>query len=508
MDTKTRLSSEWIYKFYKELDKHNIENHALIIMRGHETVFENYVYPYSADMPHTMFSVTKSIASTAAGFAIDEGLVSLDTKIKDVFPTHKACESDEGDRLTLKSVLTMTSNKQFSFTQDMTGDYVSMFMEAPFRKKERGFLYSNNDAHIVAAVVQKRAGMNLVDYLTPRLFEPLGIDAPFWETNSAGENVGGTGCHLKLRDLAKICRCYADGGKWEGKQVIPEWWTKEATKTQIVIDNGEDDGYGYLFWTSKGDRFSMDGMFGQRITYIPKYDAVIASFNACVNDDDFRTPLENILPEAFEAEPNGEYDKKLAEYLEAKGEKPVACKPVPSIPVGKTFYLTAASDKLAKVMFPAGLMPRSITSSLAKRPEKNLNELSFELSADVLTIRWKEDADVVTINCGLDGTPRMSESTIKGYPYKIWAYAYNKNGKLNAVVKPLNTLATQYIEFDFGTDEVTLQMKGTPSFPWFISRNADQSAFVKNSGVFKPVIMKAIDKVLATTELPMKFKTK
>ena len=126
----------------------------------------------------------------------------------------------------------------------------------------------------------------------------------------------------------------------------------------------------------------------------------------------------------------------------------------------------------------------------------------------MLTIRWKEDNDTVTINCGIDGTPRMSESTIKGYPYKIWAYAYNKNGKLNAVVKPLNTLATQYIEFDFGTDEVTMQLKGTPSFPWFISRNADQSAFVKNSGVFKPVIMKAIDKVLATTELPMKFKTK
>lgn len=508
MDTKTKLSSERIYKFYKELDKYNIENHALIIMQGNEIVFENYVYPYSADMPHTMFSVTKSIASTAAGFAIDEGLLSLDTKIKDVFPDHKACESDEWEMLTLRSVLTMTSNKQFSFTQDMTGDYVSLFMAAPFRDKERGFLYSNNDAHMVAAAVQKVAGMKLVDYLTPRLFEPLGIDTPFWETNSVGENVGGTGCHLKLRDLVKICRCYADGGKWEGKQVIPEWWTKEATKMQVCHDNGKDNGYGYLFWISRGDRFSMDGLFGQRITYIPKYDAVIASFNACVNDSDFTTPFEVILPEAFESAPNEEYDKKLAEYLEAKGEKPVACSSLPSIPVGKKFYLTPVSDKLAKVMFPAGLIPRSITSSLAKRPEKNLNELSFELNDSVLTVRWKEDNDIVTINCGLDGTPRMSESTIKGYTYKIWAYAYNKSGKLNAVVKPINTLATQYIEFDFGTDEVTMQIKGTPSFPWFISRNADESAFVKNSGVFKPVIMKAIDKVLATTELPMKFKAK
>lgn len=508
MNTKTKLSAERILGFYKELDKYGIENHALIVMRDGEVLFENYVYPYSADMPHTLFSVTKSITSTAAGFAIDEGLISLDTKIIDVFPEYNACKSDEWDNVTLRSVLTMQSNKEFSFTQDMTGNYVEMFMAAPFRKKERGFLYSNNDAHIVAAAVQRVTGMNLVEYLTPRLFEPLGIDKPFWETNSVGENIGGTGCHLKLRDLAKICQCYADGGKWNGTQVIPEWWTKQATKTQVCHDNGEDDGYGYLFWTSKGDRFSMDGMFGQRVTYIPEYNAVIASFNACVNDSDLRKAFETILPEVFEAASDTDYDEKLNEYLGTKGEKLVSCTSVPNIPVGKKFYLTSVSDKLAKILFPASLLPRSITSSLAKRSESNLDEVSFEINEAVLTIKWKEDEDEVTINCGLDGMPRMSECTIKGYPYRIWAYAYNKNGKLNAVVKPLNTLATQYIEIDFGTDEVIMKFRGTPSFPWFIRRNADQSSVVKNSGIVKPLIMKAIDKVLATTEMPMKFKAK
>lgn len=507
MNTKTKLSAERILEFYKELDRHGIENHALIIMRDGEVLFENYVYPYSADMPHTLFSVTKSIVSTAAGFAIDEGLISLDTKIIDVFPEYTAYKSNEWDNVTLRSVLTMQSNKEFSFTQDMTGNYVEMFMAAPFRKKDRGFLYSNNDAHVVAAAVQKRAGMSLVEYLTPRLFEPLGIDKPFWETNSVGENIGGTGCYLKLRDLAKICGCYADGGKWNGVQVIPEWWTKEATRLQVGHENGKDNGYGYLFWISNGN-FSMDGMFGQRVTYLTEQRTVIASLNACVNDGDFTTAFEKILPKALEESCDDSFYEELEEYLKAKGEKPVACTCVPKIPTGKTFYLTPASDKPASLLFPASLIPRSLTSSFAKRPKSNLNAVSFDYNDDVLTVRWKEEEDDVVINCGLDGTPRMSECTIKGYPYKIWAYAYIKDGKFTAVVKPINTLATQYIEFDFDINQVSLKFTSNPCFVRFIKKNADQQALVKKSGVLKPTILKVVEKFLMTTQLPMKFKAK
>ena len=507
MITKTEVYSKRIYEFYKELEKHNIENHALIMMKDGETVFENYVYPYSADMPHTLFSVTKSIVSTAAGFAIDEGLLSLNDKIRDLFGEFPHERSDEWERLTLRNVLTMQSNKEFSFTQDMTGDYVQMFMKAPFRKEDRGFLYSNNDAHIVAAAVQKTAGMNLIDYLTPRLFEPLEIEKPSWETNLNDENIGGTGCYLKLRDLAKLSQCYADGGKWKGKQVIPEWWTKVATQLQVKHENGKDGGYGYLFWITNG-RFSMDGMFGQRVTYIPEHNAVIASFNCCVNDPDFTTAFENILPKAFEEEDEGEWDEKLKSHLESLNMKPVKCEKLPSIPTGKKFYITPASDAIAKIIFPASLIPRSLTSSFAKRPKSNLNEVSFELTGDVLVVKWKEEEDEIVINCGLDGEPRFSECSIKGYPYKIWAYAFMKNGKLNAVVKPLNTLSTQRIEFTFGGKKVKIQFKGSPSFVDFIAKNADQSPIIKNSGALKPTLMKVVRKALGTTEMPMTFKAK
>ena len=504
MLTKSKLSSEFIYKYYKELENCGVENHGLIIMQNGETIFEEYAYPYSADMPHTLFSVTKSVVSTAAGFAIDEGLFSLDDKIIDLFPEYEACKSDEWESLTVRSVLTMSSNKKFSFLQDMTGNYMKMFMKAPFRK-ERGFLYSNNDAHVVAALVHKFSKQNLIDYLTPRLFKPLGIDIPAWETNEIGECIGGTGCYLKLRDLAKICQCYADGGKYNDEQIIPEFWTKEATKIQVEFR--ENEGYGYLFWIKNGV-FSMTGMFGQIICFIPQYNAVVATMNSCIDEGGNERAIINVLAKAFENESTEEWDEKLKVYLENRKLVPKKCEGKINIPTGKTYYMTAFSDALAKLMFPASVIPRSLTSSFAKRPKNNFNEVSFDLKEDVFTVKWKEEGDEVVINCGLDGEPRMSECQIKGYPYKIWAYAYIENGKINAVVKPINTLSTQYMTFDFSDKTVKINIKGTPSFPEFILKNATSPSFVKNNKAIKNIVVKVVGALVSTTERPMRFKNK
>ncbi|MBR3819490.1 MAG: serine hydrolase [Clostridia bacterium] len=507
MKTLTKLSTKRIYDFYRELEKYGIENHGLIIEQGGEILFEEYAYPYSADMPHTLFSVTKSIVATAAGFAIDEGLFSLDTKILPLFPEYEHCESAEWGNVTVRSVLTMQSNKEFSFLQDMTGNYAEMFMKAPFRK-EKGFLYSNNDAHMVAAVIQKTSGMNLVDYLTPRLFEPLGINPPAWETNSIGECIGGTGAYLTLRDLVRICRCYADGGVYKGKQIIPEWWTKEATKRQVELPGREnEDGYGYLFWID-GDTFSMNGMFGQQITYIPKYDAVIGSLNSVVGDDMHNQLVKNFLPLAFEEESTVESDEMLRDYLENRGERIPDCGPLPPIPTGKTFYITPASDALAKFMFPASLIPRSVTSSFAKRPKKNLDCVSFELDENVLHISWFEEEDKVVVDCGLDGNSRITHCTIKGYPYTVWAYAYARKNVVHAVVKPINTLATQRITFEFSGDTMKMSMKGTPDFKKFIAGNAEQSEFYRKTNKHLRFISKGLDFALSTIEMPMKFRTR
>lgn len=508
MVTATKLSSEWIYNFYRELDKNGVENHALLIEQGGEILFEEYASPYGADMPHTLFSVTKSIVATAVGFALEEGLFTLDSRILPFFPEYKHCESDEWNNVSVRSLITMKSNKEFSFTQDMTGDYVEIFMKALFRKKDRGFLYSNNDVHVVASLIQRLTGMSLADYLTPRLFEPLGISKPQWETDAKGECIGGTGAYLTARDLAKICRCYADGGVYNGRQVIPEKWAREATKLQVPLSGRDnEDGYGYLFWTKDGT-FSMNGMFGQLVTYFPQYDAVIVSLNCIVNDTVHNSLVRDVLTKAFEGVSDYEWDGKLRSYLDGRGVKPVECKGMPEIPEGKTFYLTPACDAVSKAAFPASLIPRSLTSSFATRPKENLNRLSFEKTDDVLTVRWFEEDDEVVVRCGLDGKARTSECSIKGYKYTVWAYAYCENGILKAVVKPLNTLSTQYLTFGFAENEVSIKFECTPSFTEFISHNVNESSIVRNSGIFKGTMEKTVRALLLTLEKPMIFKSK
>lgn len=498
------FSAKWVCEYLKKQAESGIENHALLIMQGSDIVFEEYNYPYSADMPHTLFSVTKSIASTAAGFAVSEGLLSLDTRIDEIFEGYEKCKGSGWEGLTLRSVLTMNSNKKFTFLQDMTADYNTIFMKADFRKKG-GFLYSNNDAHIVAAAVQKLSGQSLTEYLTPRLFEPLGIDVPFWETNDAGECIGGTGCYLKARDLAKICRCYADSGKYNGKQVIPEFWCREATKIQHQFK--ENEGYGYLFWIKNGI-FSMTGMFGQLVSYIPQYDSVLVSLNSCIAEGMNSSLAESVLMKAFSEESTEADEKALAEYLENRRLKIKKCQKLPLVENDKEYLITGLSDSLSRILFPQSVIPRTLTCSFARRPKSSLDRVSFSLENKALQIKWFEEEDEIIISCGLDGEPRMSECVIKGYPYKIWAYCYTEGDKFKAVVKPLNTLATHYIDLDFKPDRVKMSFKSNPCFTEFIMKSAMEPDFVNKHRLVKALTQGSVKLVVDTTRRPVKFRLK
>ena len=504
MQIKTGLSSKYIYEFYKGLEDAGVENHALMIIKDGETVFEEYNEPYFADMPHTLFSVTKSIVSTAAGFAIDEGLISLDTKIRDVFPEYEMCRGDGWDELTLRSVLTMQSNKKFSFLQDMTGDYVTMFMKAPFRRK-KGFLYSNNDAHVVGAAVARVSGMSLVDYLTPRLFEPLGIDRPFWETNEKGECIGGTGCYLKLRDLMKIMLCYSQDGMYEGKQVIPKFWAEEATKTQV--DFGGGGGYGYLFWTSP-DSYSMTGMYSQIIAYSKKHNAVIGSMNSGLQESRHTELLHGTLIKAFEKADGKESNEKLFEYLENRGNPIPESKEKITVTAGKSFYLTKASDIRHKLAFPQSIIPRTLSCSFAKRAKENLNEVSFELHENNLIIHWKEDEDEVTVNCGLNGSYGVSHCEIKGYPYELRSYAYSEKGVIKVVIRPINTLSTRFIDISFNGNKLKMSFSGEPDFTGFLVKSVLELDFIRDNKIIKAVVLFFVKKLCAFLESPMRFKVK
>jgi hypothetical protein len=132
---------------------------------------------------------------------------------------------------------------------------------------------------MLSAIVQQLAGQTLLEYLTPRLFEPLGIIGATWESHPSGVNYGGWGLNIKTEDIARFGLLYLQKGQWNGQRILPEWWVEEASRKQV--SNGDDpesdwaQGYGYHFWRCRHNIYRGDGAFGQFCIIMPDQAAVL-----------------------------------------------------------------------------------------------------------------------------------------------------------------------------------------------------------------------------------------
>src|SRR5262249_17904140 len=134
--------------------------------------------------------------------------------------------------------------------------------------------------YMLSAIVQKTAGLTVLDYLRPRLFEPLGIEDPTWGTSPQGVSLGGYGLSIRTEDIARFGQLYLQKGEWQGRQLLPTTRVQAATSRQV--SNGSspqsdwDQGYGYQFWRCRHGAFRGDGAFGQYCLVMPEQDAVLA----------------------------------------------------------------------------------------------------------------------------------------------------------------------------------------------------------------------------------------
>ena len=260
--------------------------HSCMLLRHGAVVAEGWWSPYRRDDPHMLFSLSKSFTSTAAGFAIDEGLLSADDPVLDFFADHAPAEPSEHLRaMRVRHLLSMstghTTDTLWPCVNSPDGHWAKAFLNCPVeREPGTHFLYNSGATYMVSAIVQQLTGQRIVDYLGPRLFEPLGIPAPLWETCPRGINTGGWGLSLRTEDIARFGLLYLNDGVWDGERILPEGWVAEATRQQI--DNSADrsgdwaQGYGYQFWRCQHGCYRGDGAFGQFCVVLPEADAVVA----------------------------------------------------------------------------------------------------------------------------------------------------------------------------------------------------------------------------------------
>ena len=275
------ISSDLFTALLRELDaSKDTEMHHFMALRHGKVICECNFAPYPKGMWHITHSMCKSITGMAIGMLIEEEKLKLDENIYDIFPDHiNAFSKIFRPVITVENLLTMTSSVTFNESGIVSGnDWLGSFLNASVNGKPgTEFQYNSLNTYVLSAIVTKRTGETLTEYLTPRLFGPLGITKYYWETCPKGITKGGWGLFLCAEDMAKLGQLYLQRGKWNGQQLVSEYWIEISTARHLKTQN-DTYGYGYQLWMEqRPGSFEYNGMLGQNVIIYPDMDMVLVT---------------------------------------------------------------------------------------------------------------------------------------------------------------------------------------------------------------------------------------
>ena len=282
------VSSRLILEYIENLERSQTEMHGLMIMRHNKLITKGWWAPFGPNVRHGQQSHTKTYAATAVGIAYTEGLVKLDERIIDIFPEDAPENPSENLKLlTVRDVLCMGCG--MDEMPRNSEHWIKDFLAIPVNHKPgTTYMYNSCGSTLLGSIVKKKTGLGLHDYLTPRLFNKIGInpDNLRWMKMADGIEVGGGGLYCTTEDNFRLMKLYADGGVWEGERILAEDYVKLATTNQNdsateSINNPEASdnflGYGFQIWMCKPHRaYRADGAMGQFTIVLPDLDMEIA----------------------------------------------------------------------------------------------------------------------------------------------------------------------------------------------------------------------------------------
>jgi len=287
------ISSAAVSSFFNRLIELELNLHGIIVLRNGKRIAEGYWPPHDKDRKHIMFSQSKSLTSLAVGFLIDEGKLSLDSKIVDFFPEFVRPGIHPWLlETTVRHMLMMTDPHSFTTYAPEEGPVLtagwakSWFDIPPSHRPGQVFHYNTSCTYMLDAIIEKLAGMPFMDYLRPRLFDHIGVSSDaYCMPGPDGYSAGGSSVRCTVRDMATVGQFCLQEGNWNGKQLLSAAYIKAATSRQI--DNSITDdvrthfethqGYGYQMWKIRNDGFMFYGLHGQLTLCFPNEQLVVAA---------------------------------------------------------------------------------------------------------------------------------------------------------------------------------------------------------------------------------------
>jgi CubicO group peptidase (beta-lactamase class C family) len=459
------VTSAAIIDFLDAVEQSNHEFHSFMLLRHGKVIAEGWWKPYGPNLKHTMYSLSKSFTSTAVGFAVSEGLLSLDDNVVSFFP------DDLPDtvgpylaELTVRDVASMTTGQDPDPTGIVARDsnWVRAFLATPIvHEPGSTFLYNTLGTYILSAIVTEVTGEKVIDYLTPRLFEPLGIADIDWEVDPQGRNTGGWGLRIRTEGMAKFGQLYLQNGMWNGAQILPASWVDEATTAHILqapelpdsVRKSSDwlQGYGYQFWRCRHNAFRADGAFGQFVIVMPDQDAVVVITSESADmQDEINLVWDYLLPAMQDGDlpENAAAEARLHERLTALA-LPLpqsAATPSPEVAVhGNTYTVTPN--------------------------ERGIRSLAYACSDETCTVTISTDTASPTFAFG-NGRWEYGETTRRG-PYLVGAkaayvglpplrvagaYAWEDEQTLRLVLRYIESPHTETLVSVFAGDAIEVTM--------------------------------------------------
>lgn len=250
-----------------------------------------HAYGDTKAIRYPIYSATKSFVSTAAGIAVKEGKFSVRESIYNYLKSEVPAYATERQKemlkkLTIERLMTM-SVKGYPFRAE-GDDWLTYSLLYPLEDVEMPeFNYSNIPAYLVGVALEKAVGEHLANYLTPRLFEPLGIVNPVYGNCPSGHFYGASQMELTVEELGRLGQLYLNCGLWNRERILTEDWVKEATSVKTPCREG---GYGYFIWKYE-DGFRITGKWGKRCFAFPKTGIAVTYLSDMQNNSEDLTKV-------------------------------------------------------------------------------------------------------------------------------------------------------------------------------------------------------------------------
>lgn len=263
---------------------------SILVVRHGYIVYENYMgVPDRETQRSNIYSCTKSVSSALIGIAINQGYLSLNDHLVDIF-SHLTIQNMDSrkEAITIEHLLSMTSglpwdewtypygNPNNDWDRMTTSsNWVEFVLNRPMDYSPgTHWVYNTGGSHLLSAIINQTTGVSTQAFAETNLFAPLGITDYYWSRDPQGNVNGGSSLQLCPRDMAKFGFLYLHNGTWDGQQILPASWVVASSTSQVIVDSETE--YGYQWWIHPTiDTYAAHGYLNQHIFVVPNQDMVV-----------------------------------------------------------------------------------------------------------------------------------------------------------------------------------------------------------------------------------------